>query len=307
MDAHRSTKMPVKHLDLDVAWSPASFLSEQFPPASSPGTPALDSVIVLMGEAVDAYATTCGQYLDTLWPAYGSYVLSAIQEAVTSNHGAVRRELNQVSLHVTIKDSGTRIRASGSAVALLEIAETVMWLCCACRQACDSDQLSYALPQVRKTNPRKPSFQIHHEYEAILLSSLGIDGSTATCWRCMFRNPVIAKGYPIPARSNAERGLELTPAMMAILSQAGRAVTFAGKFFLKGFNSIVAPIKRIGDSVQWHFCVDKSRGRLPYTVGIDHSFSSCWDDAFFPAARHFVGWSQSVRFIAGMLYSAYSM
>ena len=86
---------------------------------------------------------------------------------------------------------------------------------------------------------------------------------------------------------------------MAVLSQAPRTVVFAGKLLMKGFNSILAPVERLGNSLKWHFLINKDLKRMSYGSALKHSTISSYDEAFFAGARHFIGWSPSVSIIAG--------
>jgi hypothetical protein len=86
-----------------------------------------------------------------------------------------------------------------------------------------------------------------------------------TCWLPLFYNPVIAKGFPIPHRTDHELGLEMPLEIMAALAGAEQAVEYGCGLLIKGFSSIVIPIKRQRDSVQWHLVGNADGRRIKYS------------------------------------------
>jgi hypothetical protein len=84
-----------------------------------------------------------------------------------------------------------------------------------------------------------------------------------SCWHDLFVNPVIAYGFPISNRAD-EVGLEIPIQMMAALAGASHAVEYGGGILLKGFSSMLVPLKRSGDSIQWHFIRNEDDSRLPF-------------------------------------------
>jgi hypothetical protein len=114
-----------------------------------------------------------------------------------------------------------------------------------------------------------------------------------SCWHNLFVNPVIACGFPTSNRAD-EVGLEIPLEIMATLGGASHAVEYEGGVLLKGFSSMFVPLKRTGDSIQWHFIRNEDDSRLPFwevdgrcpgralvdTVGLE-SISS---------TRAFLGW-----------------
>lgn len=65
----------------------------------------------------------------------------------------------------------------------------------------------------------------------------------------LFNDVVIASGFPVPERLG-ETGLKAPIEIMAALAGASHAVEYEGSVVLKGFSSLLVPIKRHGDSVQ---------------------------------------------------------
>lgn len=73
-----------------------------------------------------------------------------------------------------------------------------------------------------------------------------------SCWNEIVGNSTIATGFPIPERSNNEKGLELPLEVMAGLGGVPLATRFHNAYILTGRCIAFVPVARNGDSVQWH-------------------------------------------------------
>jgi hypothetical protein len=91
------------------------------------------------------------------------------------------------------------------------------------------------------------------------------------CWVGLFHNPLIARGFPVSARRKEELGLEAPIQIMAALCGARNAVEHEGGLVLKGFSTLLVPVKRKGKSVHWHLLTSKSGKRIKY-----NQISSLW-------------------------------
>ena len=67
---------------LKMAWNLPGFMENQF--LASDDDPVLGSVIVLIGSALYAQATTCLEYVQRTWPAHGSRLVTMLQEAINN-------------------------------------------------------------------------------------------------------------------------------------------------------------------------------------------------------------------------------
>ncbi|GAB1315215.1 hypothetical protein MFIFM68171_05425 [Madurella fahalii] len=123
------------------------------------------------------------------------------------------------------------------------------------------------------------------------------------CWRGMFRNPVIVRGYPIPCRaaSEADTGLEIPLGMIAALTNCQQVVNFAGMTYLKGFAAMLAAVRVVGDVVFWHLCYNPDGKYISYEdsrvsrIGEARALSM----GALEGCRHIVGWSDNVRNVVG--------
>ena len=116
----------------------------------------------------------------------------------------------------------------------------------------------------------------------------------------MFRNPVVAEGYPVEARSASELGLEVPLDMMLALGQTPLMTVFDKVTLFKGFNTAFAPMMALGTSVIWHFLVNQNCARLAYdTVVATAQIQEPLDRCGIEGGRHFVGWTPVADVLAG--------
>lgn len=185
------------------------------------------------------------------------------------------------------------------------------WVGAACRASPHADQMSYCQPRI-EDYPIKSSFRIGFDY--IYVPGPALDGryshqkQDARCWHQMFRNPTIAYGYPIPLRRNGEVGLEVSLPIMACLGAASRMMDFNRTLFLKGFCSMFVPTMQAGQSIIWHYLLQKDGQRMSYNRGLalerdcnNLSWSTLQE------SRHFVGWTPSARILAGTQEANYDV
>ncbi|KAK5745366.1 hypothetical protein LTR17_001527 [Elasticomyces elasticus] len=122
-----------------------------------------------------------------------------------------------------------------------------------------------------------------------------------TCWHRMFQNPAIAAGYPIPIRTHGQQGLEVPLDMMARLGETPRVVLYDDVTILKGFSSLFAPTRCVGDSIVWHYLVNRNGSRISHNDGEEASRGTnrAINSSTMETARHFVGWTANAEQMAG--------
>jgi len=132
----------------------------------------------------------------------------------------------------------------------------------------------------------------------------------STCWHAMFRHPVIVDGFPIPARHENERGLEIPLDMMSTLAEAHFATVYNSTLILKGLCTMLVPTRQTKDSISWHFLFNENGDRIPYyafrercgrwidTDKVNTKHVEAGD------VRHFVGWTSNITRHLGMLLAS---
>lgn len=125
----------------------------------------------------------------------------------------------------------------------------------------------------------------------------------------MFRNPVVATGFPIRSRNPSiteNCGMEMSLGLVALLTNCRQVVPFAGTTFLKGFAAMLAAVKIVGDTVLWHLCYNPQGGYISYEdprvdrsgVGVDAPQIPL---QVIRHKRHIIGWTDRVENLAGKL------
>ena len=211
------------HLSAGLDWSPFCLLDGN-PDRLSP-RPTLSSVITLCGDASEPYASTCEEYVKRIWPNFGAALVQCIQNAADSDLGTSSTVHKDIPLSARCTYDYTTVEADGPAVVLLEIFECAVWLGAACRPSTHSHDINVCEPSSYINFPREDiSLTVRYHYSP---AGPRIDQtSTSTCWRDMFRNPVIAQGYPVPLRAVGEEGLEISIPLLATLGQTFWATNF---------------------------------------------------------------------------------
>ena len=190
------------------------------------------------------------------------------------------------------------VSASDPDPTLADIGELLAWIGAAVRESPLSYEMAYSTPQIFYEITSGPIFVLDAVIE--LLDYDGIEWPlNGTCWHHLVRNPVIVKGFPIPRRGNEERGLEIPLELMASLGKSSRATIFGQGLVMKGYSTMLVPIKRIKKSVVWHFLCNEDETRIPYLDAnkFCHNRLSTeeLDSSDLEVARNFVGWSSSVH------------
>jgi len=285
-------------MSLCLPWQPREFMHEQY--GDSGCIVLLGDVITISGSTNNAFASTCEAYVLQTWPKHGAFVLGSIERAIHPTRHTLQEIASNVVLVINFYSDYTTINASGDPLFLAETAEITVWLSIACRASGPRDEIQIGRMDLRQVGDYRNDVFFVGE---LTLEDATIGGdeneSNATCWHGMFRNPVVAHGYPIPSRNPQEQGLELSIDLMLTLAQAFYGVVYCGVLMLKGFSTLLTPTRKENGSVTWHFTFNKSGARQSYNDGLQHSRLHDLDDAIFDGARHFVGWSGSAEFLTG--------
>jgi hypothetical protein len=151
-----------------------------------------------------------------------------------------------------------------------------------------------------RTKGPRPSFMLGYKREKI---SPKERTGLGTCWHKVFKNPVIVRGFPILARNNDERGLEIPLNIMATLGGADRATIFGDQLLIKGHATMFVPTKRVQNSVLWHFIHKENGERISFaaakTLCPTRATIDIVDYSCLMTSRSFLGWASSVQLCTG--------
>ena len=295
-----------------VDWDPSLFAREQ--QYDAPLRAVLAQTITLTGHGNNLQAATCEKYLEQTWPHSGTAILELIQRAVGSKEGGSEMQTtlsDKTELIVALVDGQLILDAAGNVFSVAEVAEQVAWIGAALRSSPSDDEAAHVSARVldlslsgtsASGNVDTTTASCRIEFDTELLHDSEI-ASAGKCWRGMFGNPVVVRGFPIPRRADADTGLEVPLDMVAGLTNCRRVVNFAGVTFIKGFAAMLTAVKVVGNMVYWHLCYNADGGYMSYG---DFDVSSCSEPHTLSLdsisrSRHIVGWSDNVRNYAGMM------
>lgn len=317
------------HMKFTVDWNPYLFAHEQEYNASISGV--LGRAITLTGQGNNLQATTSECYMKQTWPETGLQILAFILRAAEDKDRACNGEQSFIGVtgdaatllaHETtleILRDGTHLTAQfvncslqldvvGNKYSVAEVAEQIAWMGAALRSVPDGEDAAYSTAHIAElttdsmgpTNRTRISGQCRIGFALEALGDAHLAGA-GRCWRGMFRNPVIVRGYPIPCRADLDTGLEVSLDMVASLTNCQRVVNFAGVTFIKGFAAMLTAVKVVGDVVLWHLMYNPSGTYISY-----EDSRVPWDSnphkvsvEVLEKSRHIVGWTDHVRNYAG--------
>ena len=191
--------------------------------------------------------------------------------------------------------------AEGTADFLAEVGAIISWLAAALRASPDESYMACCTPNVvvkAKYLARSREFECHIQLDINVDRSSS--GRAGHCWKGLFLNPVVVRGYPILRRPRRDTGLEIPLDMAANLVDAKRLHEFMGQFCLKGFSAMLAPIEVVGETVLWHLYYNAAGERISY---LDMSRKQPDLDAIntnvLRSSRHVIGWCSDAMYMFG--------
>ena len=286
------------YASLNIDWDVSTFLEDQFCDPEFPNT-TLGPIVTISGSAQRAQATTCSDYIQQNWPAHGSKVLDALQDALQSPSRKSKSKFRVKSSYAELEFNVTRekvllnIKTKSSEV-IEGIVQQLAWMGAALRTSTDG-RVQYCEPKLTQVRaegvePVILSLTFH-------MSSLGEDDQS--CWFPLFKNLVIAHRFPVADRSDCDVGLEIPLDMMAALGGARHAVEFEGGLVLKGYSTLFVPVGRRKDSVQWHLICAKGEDRIAYSEASAHypnrALLEDIDHDELRTTRAFLGWCKEAQ------------
>lgn len=125
---------------------------------------------------------------------------------------------------------------------------------------------------------------------------IGVPGQ---CWHRMFTGAVTVNNFPIPRRPRSGTGLEISLPMVATLMSSARLYDFMGRFYLKGFSSMLVPVDFVGGVVFWHLSCNLEGYRISFLEAESVLGNSDLSAEALKTARHVVGWCSEALCMAG--------
>ncbi|EPE31811.1 hypothetical protein GLAREA_11893 [Glarea lozoyensis ATCC 20868] len=267
------------NIRLDIDWNLRKFMATQY---GADKCPKIGSIVAVTGSPLYCEATTCREYVSRNWPEVGPSLLSRLQDTFDGivehsqiHEGTVFLQLSE-NTKVLIKNTSRK-----SAIAVMQI---MAWLGSVMRFN-NKEEV-----QISTCETEFDGVTYHMRFNTSRLVE-----EEKLCWLGLFRNPLIADGFPIPIRQNDEVGLEAPIQILAALCGARSAVYHEGGLVLKGFSTALVPVKQEGKSVHWHLLTNENGKRMKYSK-IQWPLRlpvSDFDHDSMIATRALLSWSES--------------
>ncbi|KAL5355091.1 hypothetical protein BJX96DRAFT_1781 [Aspergillus floccosus] len=329
IDPAVSRRRPTQVFEVFVRlnWDPVAFYIQQ-EYIENPAD-AIERAITLTGSRHSTQAVTCSQYMSQTWPSTGASILKLVTSLVSSDYDRQSASANhETGHHIVVLPDGTTvqgfrspdcsqetsivwIKVSGLADSIAEVGEQLAWLGCALRSSPADSGIVYCRPFVKRLGEGAvpedlESYPLHvFEIDFDIQTQEGATDSTyGRCWHGLFRNPVVAEGYPTPRRPETDPGLEIPLHILAGLTQARRANAFDGKTVLKGFSVMLVPTKFSNNIIMWHMLHADDNKRLSYRE--TESFTPVKiSGTELDNSRHILGWCSDMKLYAGTSEACY--
>lgn len=203
------------------------------------------------------------------------------------------------------------VTANGPLTSVVEVGEQLAWLGAAFRTPPHDQGLACCSPFISvPAIGRKPAPSSKFTLKPIVKFKIGFRDEiqqdlgqfNGKCWHNLFKNLMVVKGYPIPARLEKDTGAEIPFTIMAGLARTQRIDCFKGMTFIKGFSTLLVPTKRSGDVIYWHLFYNKDGHRISY---LDSTITSLGyaKSLDLEQCRHVLGWCEDAAFYAGRVFS----
>ncbi|UKZ62464.1 uncharacterized protein TrAtP1_003713 [Trichoderma atroviride] len=197
------------------------------------------------------------------------------------------------ALSASIRQQKFKLEVNSDISLIVEAGEVLAWIGAALRASPYNDRLAYCSPVITwlDTSNCSIDFMVEEVPQQTVVSN-------GQCWHRMFKNAVIAKGFPIRRKSEARAGLEIPLNIMAGLVRTKRIEQFNGKDFIKGFSAMLVPKKRSSDTIIWHY-VYKQDGSYISFLDNSGAHEEQVTNTDVETSRHVVGWCMEAEIYAG--------
>lgn len=277
----------------------------------------LGSVLVVMGTATKAFATTCSDYTYQCWCS-GSEMLDMLSEVRKHRKVAstrTRRKQKKLSsgvvifawdlgfaegrLEVNMASGAARFILSGPRAASIYYVQQFVWMCAVFRST-RSGPLAYST--VSFSQKRKYFFSVQ------IQKLQPVPCIAGSCWQGVFQNCVLARGFPISER-DGQLGVEIPFGTILVLGRVLYEARCIGTVLLKGRSTMLVPIDSTAGGVQWHLlsAPDNQTISLDAVQHMCDSVLEIEDLAPLASQRTFLGCCRKVQIHLGTVGSGYEL
>jgi hypothetical protein len=304
---------PMTHCaSFSVDWDPRSFLAMQHYTGSPEEI--IDHVIALSGTRKDAEATGCAQYMQQTWPPCGGYVLALLRKLIESADGEgptgsmeFRERDTEAIVSGSINGSSLTVNVRGLRESIIRVGQQLCWLGAALRPSPRDDRIAYCAPIVSEAEEIRGQSSFRIKF-GMRLESRERQVLNGECWQKLFKNLVVAEGFPIRRRLLHHTGLEVPLNVLGRLVPTRWVTRFDGKVYIKGHSTVLVPTRVMGNTVVWHLICDDHGQYISYIDSRIEAIPGLYPanlDLNLGLFRHIVGWCPAAKTLTGMTTSRY--
>ena len=330
----RSTPNTTSSVVFDLDWDPTDFANTEY--GSMPDS-FLSEIITLTGDGNNVQALTCSEYLKQTWPETGNRLLGIIEQAISKHRAKTGHSVkstpawssvsgtlpDETSILVRVLDDPDhkiRVQVSGDAYSIAEVGEQLAWLGAAIRSSpldhgvvhCDPvfwpmyetasrDDTQGTPVELGWADSTKSIYKLGFRLEPKQSDEADVGEADGNCWQNMFRNPVVARGFPIRRRTQPDSGLDIPLSIMASLAKSRRLVNFSGRTCIKGFSTLLVAVRLVSDTILWHLFFNPDGSYISYSDirAKDAKALELPNRSALETGRHILGWCTNAKNYCG--------
>ena len=308
--------------EIRVNWDLSTFVREQTTvkergaeEAETISLEHIEHTITITESATNAQALTCGEYLEQIWPRYGTTILQLIKLAAQNpdKEAAIRQDTGTLRQFSAIKSISAHqspdyllFRVAGELHACAEMCEILAWITSALQaspfgpKVCACEPFFSVAPRENGALSRQPrQICVNIDIDFTLKQLKGF--TSGSCWHDMFNNPVVVAGYPILRRAKVDTGLEMSLGIVSAVLRTQRITMMDNRIYIKAFSAMLIPIEQVGDTILWHYIYDASGNYLQYSQDLVEHATGIRPEAL-AKYRCIVGYCSEAKLNAGKIF-----
>lgn len=242
----------------NINWDPVRLLTEDYEQGVNQ---VLNRVVSITGTIGDAQLCSVGDYMKQTWPQNPSSILQALTRKLRGYSAANLSSLSKKG-HINFSDDLRVVEVEGDENFVVLVAQQLAWLAAVLTIKQEHLCCAYIDFEQREEVDSPPASTPIFDIDVTMERPSGTP--TDSCWNALVGPAIVVYGFPIAARNNNEKGLEISVAAMAALAGIPQGVTDDGVIVLKSRSWALVPVEERGDSVQWHFFMQPQKLEWTY-------------------------------------------
>ncbi|KAI0402153.1 hypothetical protein F4802DRAFT_386216 [Xylaria palmicola] len=240
--------------------------------------------IVTLGEENHAYATSCAEYAQLVWPKSGLQILELLVSTeldyVQATHTCTLFDNTEVTATTLQGQDTMDVAVAGCIDSIAEVGEQLAWIgtvwnslsgsvtpgCLAAKKPLWNRLPTSPLPTASAARG-SAGFVLELSCSSRQLSfepSLDNASGKGKYWTTRFEQLTLLKGFPIPRRPERGTGIEISLPIIAEIADSQKLSFFSGKPLIKGLSTAIIPTRHCDEFIHWHMIYTEDGDHLHY-------------------------------------------